>query len=279
MRPVPDLDAVFRETKARLEQAGIESAGREAGLLLCDVLGIALEGLLLWRRQAFDETLRPGLEERIIRRVEGEPVQYILGTWEFMGLEFEVAPVALIPRQDTETLVEHALELQKEKGYATALDLGCGTGCIGISMAVLGRNFRVLLSDISPACVDLARRNAEKHHVTDRVEFVVGDLFEPVANRRFDMILSNPPYLADGEMETLQREVGWEPALALAGGADGLEFYRRIAAGYREHLNPGGVLLLELGWTQAKAGRELFSVPTLLLEDLNHIPRVLLAMG
>lgn len=243
------------------------------------MLGLNLEGLLLWRRQAFDETLRPGLEERVQRRLAGEPVQYILGTWEFMGLEFEVSPAALIPRQDTETLVERALEMQKEKGYETALDLGCGTGCIGVSMAALGRDVHVTLSDVSPDCIALAWRNSEKNRVSDRVEFVVGDLFEPVADRRFDMILSNPPYIADGEMDTLQREVGWEPALALAGGADGLEFYRRIAAGYREHLNPGGVLLLELGWTQAAAVRELFSVPTLLLEDLNHIPRVLLAMG
>lgn len=276
---MPDLDAVFRETKRRLEQAGIESAGREAGLLLCDVLDLSLEGLLLWRRQAFDESLRPGLEERISRRLSGEPVQYILGTWGFMGLEFEVTPAALIPRQDTETLVEHALELQQTKGYETALDLGCGTGCIGISMAALGRNLRVLMSDISPACLDLARRNAEKNKVLDRAEFAEGDLFEPVAGRRFDMILSNPPYITDDEMASLQPEVRREPVLALAGGADGLEFYRRIAAGYREHLNPGGVLLLELGWTQSKAVRDMFCVPTLLLEDLNNIPRVLLAMG
>ena len=189
------------------------------------------------------------LGEMLARRLAGEPLQYILGEWELMGLPFRVDARALIPRQDTETLVEAALGLIKERGYRTVLDLCCGTGCIGISLAALS-GAAVTLADISADALALARENAEKNGVCARVTET--NLFSNI-KRSFDLIACNPPYLSDADMAALQREVRFEPALALYGGADGLDFYRRIRTEYAAHLNPGGALLLEVGFGQAAA--------------------------
>lgn len=189
------------------------------------------------------------------RRLSGEPLQYILGEWEFMGLKLIMRPCALIPRQDTETVAEAALALAKERGFRTALDLCCGTGCIGISLAALG-GLDVTMSDISGECVALARENAAKHGIS--AQFAEGDLFSALSGARFDLIVCNPPYIPSGDIESLQREVKNEPRRALDGGKDGLDFYRRISVQYQRHLNPGGALLLEIGFDQAEAVRGMF---------------------
>ena len=194
------------------------------------------------------------LREAVTRRLKGEPLQYILGAWEFMGLPFDVGPGALIPRQDTETLCETALTWLEDRPGARVLDLCCGTGCIGVSLGKLG-GARVAFADISPDALALARRNAEKNGVDGA--FYESDLFAAVPDV-YDLVACNPPYLTAAEMASCQRELTFEPALALFGGEDGLDFYRRLAATWREHVAPGGLLLMEIGAAQGAAVRGLF---------------------
>lgn len=210
------------------------------------------------------------LEALLKRRLSGEPLQYIIGEWSFMGLDVFVGPEALIPRQDTETLAERALELIRENGYETALDICTGTGCIAIALKVLGGLKSVTASDVSPECCALAAKNAERNGA--ELEIKTCDLFSGLG--KYEVITANPPYIPTGELDALQREVRFEPALALDGGADGLDFYRRIAAEYHEHIAPGGTLLLEVGAGQARSVAALFGRPTEIIKDICGIERV-----
>lgn len=255
-----------------LPVAGEESA-QQARLLIAHILGCAPGELLFKRELPLTKEQSVRLDALLQRRKAGEPLQYLLGEWGFMGLTFTVTPKALIPRQDTETLCEHALKLAKERGYKDALDLCCGTGCIGISMAKLG-GLTVTCSDVSPDCVALTKENAKKNGVS--ITALQGSFFAPIVGR-FDMILSNPPYLTAEDMAKLQREVSFEPALALYGGEDGLAAYRQIAAGADAHLNEGGVLLLEVGASQAQDVCNLFpGRHTQSICDYNGVARVVL---
>lgn len=204
------------------------------------------------------------------RRAGGEPLQYILGGWEFMGLPFYLEEGVLIPRQDTETLCEKAIALIRERGYQTALDLCCGSGCIGISLAKL-TGISVTMTDLSRVCTEIAGENERLNEVTCQI--CEGDLFEPVKGRSFDMICCNPPYLTEADMKSLQREVSFEPESALCGGTDGLQYYRRIAGEYKTFLNSGGVLILEIGAAQGEEIARLFPGAEILLDYAGH-PRV-----
>lgn len=203
--------------------------------------------------QELSETDAKLLEPLIERRLSGEPLQYVLGEWEFFGLPFYVDETVLIPRPDTERLAETALNLLTEDRHEV-LDLCCGSGCIGIALAALG-GARVTAADVSADALAMTERNARRNGVT--VKTVRSDLFDGVEGT-FDLIVSNPPYLSKDEMDTMDRSLRYEPALALYGGEDGLAFYRRIARDYRSFLKPGGVLLLEIGYTQKDAVKALF---------------------
>ena len=209
------------------------------------------------------------LRQAVARRLRGEPLQYILGAWEFMGLPFYVSPGALIPRQDTETLCEAALRWLKDRPGARVLDLCCGTGCIGVSLAKLG-GARAAFADISPDALALAQRNAARNGVDGA--FCESDLLAAVPGG-YDLIACNPPYLTGAEMESCQRELTFEPALALYGGEDGLDFYRRLADEWEAHVTPGGRLLMEIGCTQGAAVRGLFPGATI-LKDIRGLDRV-----
>ena len=178
---------------------------------------------------------------------------------------------ALIPRQDTELLAETAISFVQERGYRSCLDLCTGSGCVGISVAKLA-GVPVTLSDISEDALSLAKENAALNEVG--AAFVASDLFRDIEGR-FDLITCNPPYLSRSDMENLQKEITFEPKLALFGGEDGLDYYRSIAKDFREHLNPGGVMLLEIGNTQAQSVAGLFREQTKVLNDLGGNPRVL----
>ena len=219
--------------------------------------------------QEVSETDFKGLEPLIARRLSGEPLQYILGEWEFYGLPFYVNEAVLIPRPDTECLVEAALPLLSEE-RCDVLDLCCGSGCIGIALAALG-NARVTAVDISADALELTARNARRNGVSVRT--VQSDLFENVEGT-YDLIVSNPPYLSEKDMDARDASMRFEPAIALSGGEDGLEFYRRIAADYRTFLKPGGTLLLEIGMTQKDAVMELFGKCEC-MEDYGGRPRVI----
>ena len=201
---------------------------------------------------AVSDADRAALQPLIERRLQGEPLQYVLGEWSFYGLDFTVTPDVLIPRPDTECLVETALSMRKD-GPCDVLDLCCGSGCIGVVLAKRGAN--VTAADISDRALEIARRNAERNGVT--MKLVESDLFENVTGT-FDLIVSNPPYLSDADMAAMDAGLRFEPALALYGGADGLDFYRRIAADYKRYLKPGGALLLEIGMTQKEAVSAFF---------------------
>ena len=242
-------------TRRELAEALAPAAGEEAELEAKFLLEASRDEI--WLRQA------------ISRRLAGEPLQYILGEWEFMGLPFEVGPAALIPRQDTETLCEAALGWLRDRPGAAVLDLCCGSGCIGVSLGRLA-GARVAFSDVSPQALALAARNARRNGVEGR--FFESDLLTHVPGV-YDLIACNPPYLTGAEMESCQRELTYEPALALYGGEDGLDFYRRLAAGWQAHVAIGGRLLMEIGASQGAAVCRLFPGATV-LKDIRGLDRV-----
>lgn len=253
----------------RLLSPVTEEHEAEARIIISDLTGLPI-GRINIEAPPLSTALRERIEGIVKRRAQGEPLQYILGKWEFMGLPFYTRPCALIPRQDTETLCEEALAI----GGRTLLDLCCGTGCIGVSLAKLG-GFEVTFGDISRDCIDLARENAALNGVAG--SFVLTDMFGNISGS-YDMICINPPYIPTSHLALLQAEVKREPALALDGGADGLDFYRRIARDYAAHLNPGGALLMEVGAGQAEDVAAMFPNERR-IKDICGIERVVTVRG
>jgi release factor glutamine methyltransferase len=278
------IQALLSWTTNYLAQKGIENPRAEANLLLAHVLNCSKIDLVVRYDDVPTEADRARFRELIHRRVAGWPVAYLIGTRDFYLLTFEVTPAVLIPRPDTETLVLEALARLKPLANPTVLDLGTGSGCIAVSIAHQKPDARVVAVDISPDALDVARRNAARHRVADRITFLQGDLFAPLPpGSRFDLVVSNPPYIAAHEFADLAPEVrDHEPRTALDGGSDGLTFYRRIAAGVGTVLKPGGLLLVEIGATQEADVRAILAArpeltvgPT--LKDLAGRPRVISA--
>lgn len=268
----------LRRAQAALTASGCPDPAIDARWMAEDALGMTRQELTFESDRSIPPDALARLDAMLERRVDGEPVQYILGSADFMGLRFYVAPGVLIPRQDTETLAEAALvALRAMPGSPAVLDLCAGSGCIGLSLASLAPDARVTLADISREALEIARRNEKALGV--RAELRHGDLYDAVGQARFDLIVSNPPYIPSGELATLQREVRFEPKLALDGGSDGLDFYRGIAAGVSKHLNPDGAIYLEVGIGEAPAvldllRRALPHIETGTIRDLNGIERV-----
>ena len=259
--PVWTVRTLLHWTTEFLSKKGIEAPSLEARLLLAHVLNCKPIDVLV---RSFDEPTddeRTKFRELIQRRVQGWPVAYLVGSKDFFLLRFEVTPAVLIPRPDTETLVQAALELLKTRPTARVLDLGTGSGCIAVSLAYQCPGLSVEAVDVSPDALEVARRNAALHGVGGRVHFRLGDLFAPLPpDATFDLIASNPPYIAPSEIAELAPDVrDHEPRLALDGGPDGLAFYRRIAADAGKFLKPGGHLLLEIGYTQNNSVRAIFA--------------------
>lgn len=264
--------------RERLAQTGCPDPDVDARWIAEDALGMTRQDMVFEGDRAIPRAQLYTLESMLDRRAAGEPVQYILGSADFMGLRFRVDHGVLIPRQDTETLVEAALiELRQRPGHPTLLDLCCGSGCVGLSLASLAPHTHVTLADISPEALEIAKANQKALEV--RAELKQGDLFNAVGRERFDVITANPPYIPSGELPALQREVRFEPALALDGGEDGLDFYRRIAEGAGDHLNPGGAVFLEVGFGEAPAVLALIKTHLTCatagtIRDLNGVERV-----
>ena len=240
----------------RLLEAGIEEAALDARLLLEQTCGTDRNTLLVHGDREVNEREQQAYEEAIARRSRRIPLQQITGNQEFMGLAFQVNEHVLVPRQDTEILVEEVLrELQDGM---RVLDLCTGSGCILISLLHYSNRCQGVGTDISPEALDVARKNGAALLGTDKeYTFVESDLFEQV-EVRYDIIVSNPPYIRHEEIDTLMPEVrDYEPRIALDGGEDGLDFYRRIAIESPAHLNGGGRLYLEIGCDQGDAVQEL----------------------
>ncbi len=278
------IKELLKWTTDFLAKKGIENPRTDAQILLGHVLGYTRTYLTVNFDEQPSEANRNRFKELIQRRVAGWPVAYLVGSRDFYSLTFEVNPAVLIPRPETETLVLEALTFLKPRTAPAVLDLGTGSGCIAVSIAHEKKDAQVTAVDISPDALAVAKRNAEKNGVTDRVAFLQGDLFSPLpAGAAFDLVVSNPPYIAHHEFAGLAPDVReHEPRAALDGGADGLAFYRRIAAAVAPFLKPGGKLLLEIGSTQDEAVRSLLAERPELevgatLKDDNKLPRVVTA--
>ena len=267
-------EALLYGTQA-LQLAGVPDASLDAEYCMAEVLDAPRLLVLMNKQRQLTDNRATIFFEFIERRATREPLQYVLGKQDFMGYTFDVSKDVLIPRGDTETLCEQALlHIQKD---AKVLDLCTGSGAIAISMSLLSRDSQVTACDISEAALAVAKQNAKANRAT--VRFFQGDLFEPVKGETFDIILSNPPYIPSGDLSTLQLEVQQEPSLALDGGEDGLDFYKRIAKEAPLHLTEKGILFLEIGDTQAKDVCALLqsSFDTSLVHDMNGLPRVIIA--
>ncbi len=228
-----------------------EDAKFEAWILFSEVLGMDRAQYFLRMQQEATEADVRKYYDMIRRRQTGEPVAYIIGNWEFMGLPFQVSPAVLIPRPDTETLVEAVMEWVKcKQPDLEILDLCTGSGCIAISLAYYLKGSRVEAADISPEAIAVATENAKLNGVS--VKFWQGDLWEALpAGRQYDVITSNPPYIDWGQLRELDVDViEYEPMLALDGGKDGLVFYRRLAERTCEFLKEGGRAFWEIGYEQ-----------------------------
>jgi release factor glutamine methyltransferase len=252
---------LLRWTTDYLHKKGIESAAFEARLLMGHALRCTPIEVVTRYDEEPGEADRGTFRELVRRRVDGWPVAYLTGTKDFFLLKFDVTPAVLIPRPDTETLVQFAIDHLKALARPAVLDLGTGSGCIAISIAHKCKTAEVTATDISPDALAVATQNARKNGVQDRIRFAKGDLFSAVPDgSKFDLIASNPPYIAPAEIETLAADVkDHEPRLALDGGPDGLAYYRRIAAEAGRFLAPGGVLALEIGHQQDEAVRGILA--------------------
>lgn len=245
------ISSILHWTRQYFGSKGIDNPRLDAEVLLSHILG--KDRLYLYTN--FDQPLTPeelaSFREAVKRRAIRMPVAYITGYKEFMGLDFAVSPAVLIPRPDTEILVEAALARLADKPEPAIADLGTGSGAIIVSILTKLVAASGMAVDVSAAALAVAEENAARHEVGARLGFYLGDLFGPLAGKKFDAILSNPPYIPDADIAGLSAEVRQEPYQALAGGNDGLNFYRRIVTQAAGYLKPAGFLALEVGIDQA----------------------------
>ena len=257
------LSAVLRDAARRLTSHGIESGSLDAEILLGHVLGISREQLLVTAHRPLDDAQLRAYERLLSRRLEREPTAYITGTREFWSVDIHVTPDVLIPRPETELLVEISLAMAAESrasGPMKILDLGTGSGAIAIALATELAGARILATDISAAALAIAAGNALRNEVAGRISFVQSDLFEALERTKpFDLIVANPPYLRSSEIDALEPEVSrWEPRGALDGGMDGLDYYRRMAAQGFSYVAPNGAIAVEIAGGMGEAVAELF---------------------
>jgi release factor glutamine methyltransferase len=278
---------ILQETSGFFHRKGLDSPRLQAELLLADVLRLRRIDLYLQFERLLADAEVDAYREHVRQRAQGRPVQYITGSAGFRELILAVHDGVLIPRPETEEVAGAALEMVRELAAPRVLDLGCGTGAIGLSIADEHPTARIVAVDLAAAATANTQANASQLGLDQRVVVLQGDLFEPLGAASvpgdFDLIVSNPPYVRHGDIATLQREVrDWEPHLALDGGVDGLAVYRRIIPQAAAWLGPVGRLVLELGDGQRDAVSALVAAgPGLALQairpDLRGVPRVLIA--
>ncbi|HYV83293.1 MAG TPA: peptide chain release factor N(5)-glutamine methyltransferase [Pyrinomonadaceae bacterium] len=268
----------LREASRVLENSGVPDARRDASALLSFVIGKDRTFLISHAEDPVDDDSFDQLREFVERRAAGEPLQYITGVQDFYGREFRVTPDVLIPRPETELLVEAALEVSDGEFIC---DVGTGSGCIAITLLCERPEARAVALDKSAVALEIAKFNAAKQSVADRAVFVVSDCFDALdrSEHQFDLIVSNPPYVSESALAGLQREVrDHEPLVALSPGADGLSVIRRLLTDAPAFLKPNGHLLMEIGFDQGETVRNLIdeSVWSLLevRPDLQCIPRI-----
>jgi len=288
--PLSVLQVTFAEVinnaSTKLTTAGVTNARLDAEVLLSHIMSRDRAWLFTHIHDTLDDETRRVFESTVERRAKREPLQYIIGKQEFWGLDFIVTPDVLIPRPETELVVESALKIIKSMNQqVTIVDLCTGSGCIAISLAKELKAARVFAVDKSDKALTIAKENARKHGVSDCIRFLEGDLFQPLEmldiRGGVDIIVSNPPYVQSGASDTLQPEVrDFEPAMALFAGPQGTEMHRKIIAGAPAYLKQHGALIMEMGLGQAKFLTKMaqeagsYGAPEI-LKDLAGIERVI----
>ncbi len=288
--PTPAGDAwtvkrILDWTIPHLKSHGSESPRLDAEILLAHARGCPRIQLYTNYDQPLTDEQRAVMRDLVKRRAAAEPVAYLVGHREFFSLNFRVTKDVLVPRPDTETLIVDALEGLNPLAQPRVLDIGTGSGCIAIALAVRCPQAIVTAVDLSEPALSIARENADKHSVSERIQFLCGDLFAPLVDTEpFDLIASNPPYIASAEIETLAPDVRLhEPRSALDGGPDGLDIIRRLIADAPRYLLPQGKLLIEISGEQADAVTQLLAAngsydDVAVLKDLAKQPRVVRAV-
>lgn len=260
-----------------LSESGCPDPAVDARWIAEDMLNMTTSALRFEGQKVIPPEALQKMNECLQRRMQGEPVQYILKKSDFMGMRFYVDNRVLIPRQDTESLVEAVVIALQGRKNPRVLDLCTGSGCIGLSIATLTPGARVTLADVSSGALEVAKKNA--HELNAEVTLRHGDLFDAVGREKFDLIVSNPPYIPTAEVSQLQAEVRYEPALALDGGLDGLDFYRRIIREAPAHLSENGSIYLEVGMGEAQDVLEMLranmdSADSGVIRDLCGVERI-----
>lgn len=272
------IETAIQKGAEQLRKGSVTEARREAGSLLAHVLKRDRGFVIAHAGDSLADAPYQNFLFLISRRMRGEPLQYLTGHREFFKLDFEVSPDVLIPRPETELIVEASLELCKADPAPFIADLGTGSGCIVISVLHELPEAKAVATDISPAALQVAKRNAEHHGVSGRLTLVESDCFAAVCDTKpFSLITSNPPYVSDGDLELVPSEVRFEPRAALAGGPDGLSIIRRLLGEARPFIRSGGYLVFEIGFGQRESVAKLIDRQVWdLIEirnDLQDIPR------
>jgi release factor glutamine methyltransferase len=278
------LEAIQKSAEF-LGKKGIEPPRLQAELLLAHLLKLPRMKLYLNFERVLTPAETDALRDFVKRRGQREPLQHIIGSTSFCGFEITVNRHALVPRPETELLAEAGWDflVTRHSSLVTALDFGTGTGCIAIALAAKCPGAKITATDVSAEALVLAKENAARNNVAERIELLQSDGFAALSKgERFDLIISNPPYIPSAEITTLQPEVrDFDPRAALDGGADGLDFYRKLAAEAKPFLKPDGEIILEFGDGQAEAVKNVFEVQKWIVEavkeDYSHRARILVA--
>lgn len=265
-----------------LKSEKIESPKLKARIILQHTLKKTREYLIVYDLEQTSNKEKEEYVKNIKKVIEGMPLQYLTGKQEFMKMDFKVNKDVLIPRQDTEILVEEVINLAKDIKNPVILDLCTGSGAIAVSIAKYVKNVKVYAIDISKNAIEIAKENAVQNGVINNVKFIESDLFEKLQDEKFDIIVSNPPYIATKEIKKLSKEVQNEPRLALDGGTDGLKFYRKILQNAYKFLKVPGYLCLEIGYDQKNAVKEIIEkegryIENYCIKDLCQNDRVIVA--
>ena len=246
----------YNSIKGELKNAGIEDSVFEAKQIIKYVTGYNNNQILMNYQNDLSDFELSNLQIIMKQRLDRYPLQYILGKWDFFGRSYKVGPGVLVPRPDTETVIETCLDIIGEEENAEVLDLCAGTGCIGITIACERKNSNVTLVEKYEEAARYLRENIK--NADGNAKLVTGDIFEFAgADKKYDLIVSNPPYVSEEDMESLPPEVKFEPQTALYGGEDGLLFYRAIASGYKDSIKSGGSLVFEIGYNEGEAAKDI----------------------
>lgn len=251
-----NIEEILKKEINNLKQNNIENSTLKAKILLANILNVKKEYLLMHSEEEIKQENKIKYENCIKELIKGKPLQYITNKQEFMGLDFYVDENVLIPQPDTEILVEKAIEIAETTQKNKILDMCTGSGCIAISLAKKINNTQIIAVDISNNALNVANKNAINNNVENKIKFINSDIFNNI-EEKFDIIVSNPPYIETETINKLEIEVQNEPHLALDGGIDGLKFYKTIANNAFKYLNENGYLLLEIGYNQQNSVTQL----------------------